>query len=187
MREIVLIRHGQTEWSLAGRHTSHTDLPLTAEGERQAAALAPRLAGRAFAAIYASPMARAQRTAKLAGLEVTDTDTDLREWEYGSYEGITTPEIRLTSPGWTVWRDGCPGGEAPSQVAARADRVLDRARTLLPGGDVALVGHGHMLRVLVARWLGLPPAGGELFRLETGTLSVLGYERETPVLLRWNA
>ena len=187
MHEIVLIRHGQTEWSLAGRHTSHTDLPLTPEGERQAAALAPRLAGRAFAAVWSSPRARARRTVKLAGLEATGIDEDLREWEYGSYEGITTAEIRQTSPKWTVWRDGCPGGETPLQVGARADRVLDRARTLLATGDVVLVGHGHQLRVLVARWLGLPPAGGELFRLETGTLSALGYERETPVLLRWNA
>lgn len=187
MREIVLIRHGQTEWSANGRHTSHTDLPLTAEGERQAAALAPRLAGRAFAAVYCSPMRRAQQTAKLAGVEITSIDDDLREWEYGAYEGITTEEIRQDHPGWTVWRDGCPGGETPGQVGARADRVLDRVRTLLPTGDVALIGHGHQLRVVTARWLGLPPSAGELFRLETGTLSVLGYERDTPVLLRWNA
>lgn len=188
MREIILIRHGQrTDWSAAGGHTSQAELPLTAEAERQAAALAPRLAGHPFAAVYCSPMRRAQQAAKLAGLEVTSLDDDLREWEYGLYEGITTAEIRQDRPGWTVWHDGCPGGESPAQVGARADRVLDRARALLPSGDVALVGHGHQLRVVVARWLSLAPSAGELFRLESGTLSALGYERDTPVLLRWNA
>lgn len=186
MREIILIRHGQTEWSAAGRHTSHTDLPLTQYGERQAAALAPRLAAHPLAAVYGSPRSRARRTAELAGLKITSLDGDLAEWEYGEYEGVTTAEIRRDRPAWTIWRDGCPGGETPAQVGERADRVLDRVRTVLPHGDVALVGHGHQLRVLTARWLGLAPGAGELFWLETGTISVLGYERETPALLAWN-
>lgn len=187
MREIVLIRHGQTEWSAAGRHTSFTDLDLTVEGERQATQLGDRLAGRAFAAVLCSPLKRAVHTAELAGLNVTATDDDLLEWNYGAYEGRTTIEIRQERPGWSVWQDDCPGGETAGQVGERADRVLDRVRVMLPSGDVALVGHAHQLRVLTARWLGLPPRGGAMFRLETGTLSVLGYEREKDVLLRWNA
>lgn len=186
MREIVLVRHGQTEWSAAGRHTSFTDLPLTPEGERQSARLASLLAGRAFAAVLCSPLQRAVRTAGLAGLEITATDDDLLEWNYGAYEGRTTVEIRQERPEWSLWHHGCPGGETATQVGARVDRVLERARTMLASGDVALVGHAHLLRVLTARWLGLPPEAGALFRLETGTLSVLGFERETPVLLRWN-
>ncbi|BCJ75560.1 histidine phosphatase family protein [Catellatospora bangladeshensis] len=188
MREIVLVRHGQTEWSAAGRHTSFTDLPLTPEGERQAARLAELLAGRAFAAVLCSPLQRAVRTAQLAGLDVTALDDDLLEWNYGAYEGRTTPDIREQRADWSLWDQGCPGpgGETAQLVGARADRVLERARTMLTAGDVALVGHAHQLRVLTARWLGLPPQGGALFRLETGTLSVLGFERETPVLLRWN-
>jgi broad specificity phosphatase PhoE len=187
MREIVLIRHGQTEWSAQGRHTSFTDIPLTPDGEKQASRLAERLAGRAFAAVLSSPLQRAARTAELAGLTVTATDDDLLEWNYGAYEGRTTIEIRQERPDWTLWHGDCPGGETAAQVGQRADRVLERARTMLHSGDVALVGHGHQLRVLTARWLGLPPQSGELFRLETGSISVLGYERETPVLLRWNA
>jgi probable phosphoglycerate mutase len=186
MREIVLVRHGQTEWSAAGRHTSFTDLGLTAEGERQSVHVGELLASRAFAAVLCSPLRRAQRTAELAGLTVTATDDDLLEWNYGAYEGRTTAEIRQERPGWSVWTDDCPGGETATQVGVRADRVLDRVRAMLPSGDVALVGHAHLLRVLTARWLGLPPAAGALFRLETATLSVLGYERETEVLLRWN-
>lgn len=187
MREIVLIRHGQTEWSATGRHTSYTDLDLTAEGEHQSTLLGAQLAGRAFAAVLCSPAKRARHTAELAGLTVTATDDDLLEWNYGAYEGRTTIEIRHERPGWSVWHDDCPGGETADDVGARADRVLERARAMLPSGDVALVGHAHQLRVLTARWLGLAAQGGELFRLETGTVSVLGYERETPVLLRWNA
>jgi broad specificity phosphatase PhoE len=186
MREIVLVRHGQTEWSVSGQHTSYTDVPLTAEGERQAVRTAGLLNGRAFAAVLASPLHRAARTAELAGLVVTATDDDLREWNYGAYEGRTTLEIRQERPDWTLWHDGCPGGESAAEVGARADRVLERCRTMLGIGDVALIGHGHLLRVLTARWLGLGPEGGELFRLETGTVSVLGFERDTPVLLRWN-
>ncbi len=186
MREIVLVRHGQTEWSASGRHTSFTDLDLTAEGERQAVQLGERLSGRAFAAVLSSPLKRALRTAELASLTVTATDDDLLEWNYGAYESRTTAEIRQERPGWSVWHEDSPGGESAAQVGERADRVLERVKVMLPSGDVALVGHAHLLRVLTARWLGLPPHGGELFRLETGTVSVLGYERETPVLLRWN-
>jgi broad specificity phosphatase PhoE len=186
MREIVLVRHGQTEWSAAGRHTSFTDLDLTAEGERRAVVLGERLAHRAFAAVLCSPLRRATHTAALAGLTVTATDDDLLEWNYGAYEGRTTAEIRQERPSWSMWRDGCPGGESAKDVGLRADRVLERVRTMLPSGDVALIGHGHQLRVLTARWLGLAPEDGALFRLETATVNVLGYERETPVLLRWN-
>lgn len=187
MREIVLIRHGQTEWSAAGRHTSFTDLDLTPEGERQAAQIGDRLASRAFAAVLCSPLRRAVHTAGLAGLTCTATDDDLLEWNYGAYEGRTTVEIRQERPGWSVWRDDSPGGETIANVGSRADRVLDRVHSMLPSGDVALIAHAHILRVLTARWLGLPAENGELFRLETATMSVLGYERETPVLLRWNA
>lgn len=187
MREIVLVRHGQTEWSAAGRHTSVTDLDLTPDGERQAKQLAARLAGRSFALVLCSPRLRAQKTAQLAGLTPAETDADLAEWNYGAYEGKTTPQIRDVDPGWTVWTGHTPGGETPAQVQARADRLLQRVRPALPTADVCLIGHGHMLRVITARWLGLPASDGALFRLETATLNVLGYERETPVLLHWNA
>jgi broad specificity phosphatase PhoE len=187
MAEIVVIRHGQTEWSANGRHTSVTDLPLTPVGERQAESLRPALDDRAFAAVLVSPRIRAIRTAELAGLDISAIDDDLAEWAYGEYEGITTDTIRRTNPGWDLWRDGCPGGESPAQVGARLDRVLDRAREALPRGDVALVAHGHSLRVATARWLGQPPAAGALYKLDTGTVSSLGFEHERPVLTRWNA
>ncbi|HEY0697373.1 MAG TPA: histidine phosphatase family protein [Micromonospora sp.] len=187
MAEIVLVRHGQTEWSAAGRHTSYTDLGLTADGERQARALAERLAGRRFVAVLCSPRIRARHTAQLAGLTVTELDEDLVEWNYGRYEGLTTVEIRRDRPGWWVWSDGCPDGESPPEVAARMDRVLGRVAPLLEQGDVALVGHAHSLRMAGARWVGLEPAGGGLLRLDTGTLSTLGHERERPVVLSWNA
>jgi probable phosphoglycerate mutase len=183
--DIVLVRHGQTGWSAAHRHTSYTDLPLTPEGERQAKALAGALAGRSFAAVVSSPRRRALRTAELAGLAVTAVDEDLAEWSYGRYEGLTTDEIRRTRPGWNLWTDGCPDGESPAEVGARLDRVLARVRDT--AGDVALVGHGHSLRVLGARWVGLPPAAGKLLRLDTATLSTLGYEHEWEVVLSWNA
>jgi broad specificity phosphatase PhoE len=186
MREIVLVRHGQTEWSAAGRHTSFTDLGLTPEGEEQSVRAGQALAGRAFAAVLSSPLTRALRTADVAGLAVTATDDDLREWNYGAYEGRTTAEIRQERPGWTVWTGDCPGGESAAQVGQRADRVLERAGLMLEGGDVLLIAHAHILRVLAARWLGLPPEAGALFRLETATVSGLGFERETRVLLRWN-
>jgi broad specificity phosphatase PhoE len=184
--EIVLIRHGQTEWSANGRHTSYTDLPLTEEGERQARKVAEALTGIRIAAVLCSPRQRAVRTAELAGLTVTALDEDLVEWNYGEYEGIRTVEIRQTRPDWDLWRDGCPGGETPEQVGARLDRVLDRARKWLPEGHVALVAHGHALRVIAARWIGLPPSAGGLFALDTATLSLLGHEHERQVIRRWN-
>lgn len=187
MGEIVLVRHGQTEWSAAGRHTSYTDVELTPDGERQAREVGRLLAGRPFAAVLSSPRARARRTAELAGLPVTDLDEDLAEWNYGEYEGRTTPEIRVDRPDWDLWTQGCPGGETPNQVAARLDRVIQRAAPLLERGDVALVAHGHSLRVAAARWIGLGADGGGLFRLDTATISVLGHERERRVVQRWNA
>jgi broad specificity phosphatase PhoE len=186
MAEIFVIRHGQTTWSAAGRHTSITDLPLTDVGIRQAKALAPELADHTFALILTSPRERARRTAELAGLDGAIVDDDLAEWNYGEYEGITTEEIRERDPDWVLWRDGCPGGESPAQVGARLDRVLDRARAALSDGDVALVAHGHSLRVATARWLGLPPSAGALFALDTATISRLGFEHGTEVLTGWN-
>jgi probable phosphoglycerate mutase len=186
MAEILVIRHGQTTWSAAGRHTSVTDLPLTPEGQAQAEQLRTALAGHQFAAVLCSPRRRAMRTAEIAGLAITDVDDDLAEWRYGDYEGITTAEIRERDPNWDLWRDGCPGGEKPDEVGARLDRVLDRARGYLDGGDVALVAHGHSLRVATARWLGQPVAAGALYLLETATISKLGFEHGEPVLHRWN-
>jgi broad specificity phosphatase PhoE len=186
MGEIVLIRHGQTEWSAAGRHTSYTDLDLTSEGEQQARAAGRRLAGRKFAAVIASPRKRALRTAELAGLTVTEVTEDLAEWNYGEYEGLTSDTIHETDPDWSLWTDGAPGGESPEQIAARIDRVLARARELLDQGDVALVAHGHSLRVTGARWIGLPASGGGLLKLGTATLSTLGFEHGNPVVDTWN-
>lgn len=179
-----LARHGTTEWSASGKHTSSTDLPLLPEGEKDAVALGARLAGISFAEVLRSPMTRARRTAELAGYPDAEVCDDLVEWGYGEYEGRTTVEIREDVPGWTVWTHGCPGGESADQVAARCDRVIERIRAA--SGPVLLFAHGQSLRVLAARWLGLSAAEGRLFRLDTATLSELGYERETPVLLRWN-
>jgi broad specificity phosphatase PhoE len=188
MAEIVLVRHGQTEWSANGRHTSYTDLDLTPAGERQAREAGARLGGRSFAAVISSPRKRALRTAELAGLNVTETTEDLAEWNYGEYEGVTTADIRKTRPGWSLWTDGCPGGESPEQIGARLDRVLALAKTMLGKGDVALVGHGHSLRVCGARWVGLPPADGGRLKLDTATVSTLGFEHETDqVIDTWNA
>jgi broad specificity phosphatase PhoE len=192
MGELILIRHGQTTWSRALKHTGRTDIPLMPEGEKAAAALAGDLAARPIVATFASPAQRAARTAELAGLTRVQTDPDLWEWDYGGYEGMTTEEIRRERPGWYLWRDGVvPGdathpGETIGQVSDRADRVLDRARPLLRSGDVVLVAHGHLLRILTARWLSLLPADGRLFRLDTGTLSTLGHEHEEPVISSWN-
>ncbi len=184
---ITLIRHGQTQWSAQGRHTSRTDLPLTAPGQAQATGLAVTLAGRDFAAVLCSPRQRARQTAELAGLAVTAIEDDLVEWDYGDYEGRTTAQIRDDRPGWDMWRDGCPGGESAAQVGTRLDRVLATAAALAGGrGEVVLVGHGHSLRVAAARWLGLAPRAGTLLVLETATLSRLGYEHGRPVILRWN-
>jgi broad specificity phosphatase PhoE len=192
MGELILLRHGETEWSASGRHTGRTDIPLTPRGAAAAAALAPVLARRQIRATFCSPAQRAVRTAELAGLRDPRLDPDLWEWDYGGYEGMTTPEIQAGRPGWDLWRDGViPGdaahpGETLAHVGERADAVLARARPLLPDGDVALVAHGHLLRVLTARWLDLPPAGGRLFRLDTGTCSTLGTERGNPVISSWN-
>jgi broad specificity phosphatase PhoE len=190
--DLLLVRHGETEWSRSGRHTSFTDLPLTQEGEAQAKSLAPLLSGRAFALVLTSPLRRAVRTAELAGLSGAVTDPDLHEWEYGGYEGITTADIHGTRPGWDLWTDGvAPGpeghpGESPAEVGARADRVLSRVDAALADGDVVLVAHGHVLRVVTARRLGLQPADGRLFQLATGTLSRLSTEHGRPVIAEWN-
>ncbi|MEU6997428.1 histidine phosphatase family protein [Nonomuraea sp. NPDC046570] len=191
MDEMMLLRHGETEWSRSGRHTGRTDLPLTDNGEDQARALGPLVKARTFDLVLVSPAARARRTADLAGLTGYELEPDLWEWDYGGYEGITTPAIRETRPGWYLWRDGVPPGDAEhpgesaAEVAARADRVIARVRRV--EGEVALVAHGHFLRVLTARWLGLPPTDGRLFRLDTGTYSRLGFEHAEPVILSWNA
>ena len=184
--EIVAVRHGETEWSRDGRHTGRTDVPLTAPGRAQAVALAAALRGWSFDRVLTSPLARAAETARLAGYgEAAEPRAELREWDYGAYEGRTTAEIREERPGWTLWRDGVPGGETAADLAARVDRVLDD----LGGTDgAALVfAHGHSLRVLGARWLGLEPEAGRLLALDPATISVLGHERETRVLRRWNA
>ncbi|MFG2885169.1 histidine phosphatase family protein [Streptomyces sp. NPDC048297] len=194
MGDLLLVRHGETEWSLSGKHTSHTDLPLTTRGEEQATSLAPLLSGRTFAQALTSPLDRAIRTARLAGLTGTSTDPDLHEWDYGGYEGITTAEIHRTRPGWDLWTDGVPPGpegrlgETPEQVGERADRVLARLEKSLIGddGDVVLVAHAHFLRVLTARRLGLAPADGRLFQLATGTVSRLSTEHGRPVIAEWN-
>lgn len=191
MDEMLLLRHGATEWSKAGKHTGRTDLPLTPDGEDEARALAPLVKECAFDLVLVSPAQRARRTAELAGLTDYRVDPDLWEWDYGGYEGITTPEIRKTRPGWYLWRDGVtPGdaehpGESAAQVGARADRVIELAETV--NGRVALVAHGHFLRVLAARWLRLGPEDGRLFKLDTGTYSKLGFEHAEPVLKTWNA
>jgi probable phosphoglycerate mutase len=192
--QLILLRHGETEWSAAGRHTGRTDIPLTARGESAAAELAPALARFRIRAAFTSPAKRAVRTAELAGLADAKPDPDLWEWDYGGYEGRTTAEIRQERPGWYLWRDGViPGdaehpGESIEQAGARADAVLARVRPLLAedGGDVVLVAHGHILRVLTARWLGLEPAAGRFFRLDTGTISTLGTEHDQPVITSWN-
>jgi probable phosphoglycerate mutase len=181
--EIWLVRHGETEWSRSGQHTSRTDLPLTPEGERQTENLTRMLAGHAFARVLSSPMKRAVDTCRRVGLTPEISD-DLREWDYGDYEGLTTPEIQKSAPGWTVWTGLAPNGETVDQVAVRADRIISRALSV--GGDVALFGHGHLLRILAARWIGLEPSGGRLLALSTASLSVLGYERETRVIRLWN-
>ncbi|MBT3154294.1 histidine phosphatase family protein [Streptomyces sp. CHD11] len=191
MGDLLLARHGETEWSRDGRHTGRTDLPLTPRGEDQARSLAPLLTGRSFALVLTSPLVRARHTAELAGLTGAEPEPGLREWDYGGYEGITTADIHRTRPGWDLWTDGVPPGrdfpgESPEQVGERADRVLSRVAGALEEGDVMLVAHGHLLRVLTARRLGLPPAAGRLFRLETGTLSRLSLDRGSPVVAEWN-
>jgi len=184
---VLLVRHGETEWSRSGQQTGTTDLPLTPAGEQQARALGQVLSDSRIALVISSPLRRAMHTAELAGLPQPVIDPDLVEWNYGEYEGITTPDIRARfDPSWTVWTAPTPGGETPEQVGARVDRVIARARAALADGDVALVGHGHCLRVLGVRWLGLPPTAGAHFPLSTGTVSVLGEEHGLPAIRRWN-
>lgn len=185
MPNLVLARHGETEWSATGKHTSVTDVPLTDAGRRAAAALAPVLARREWALVLTSPRARARETCALAGLgDRAEVDEDLVELAYGEYEGLTTPEIRVDRPGWSVWADGSPGGETPAEAGARVDRVIERA--LAAGGDVALFAHGHVLRVLGARWIGLPAEAGGNLALSTGALCELGFERERRAVWLWN-
>ena len=184
-QEIVIVRHGATEWSRAGRHTGRTDVPLSTDGRREAALIGERLAGREFALVLTSPLSRAAETCRLAGFGArAEVDQDLVEWNYGSYEGLTTAEIRERRPGWSVLTDGALDGEDATQVGERADRVLARVRAVQ--GSVLLFAHGHVSRVIGARWIGLPPDHARLFALPTGSLSTLGFERETPVFLCWN-
>jgi broad specificity phosphatase PhoE len=185
-QRVVLVRHGETEWSRDGRHTGRSEVPLTARGREQARAAGRALEGREFALILVSPLGRARETLDLAGLrgpeEICD---DLREWDYGEDEGRTTPEIRAERPGWSLWRDGVVGGETLEEVGRRADRVIARLRAV--DGDVAVVAHGHILRVLAARWIDLHPSAGDRLVLTTATISVLGYEHEIPAIALWNS
>ena len=186
MGEVVLLRHAETEWSVTRRHTGRTDIPLTDAGREAAGRLGDRLRGRRFDLVLSSPLSRAADTARLAGLRA-DHDDNLLEWDYGDYEGVTTADIREERPGWYLFRDGCPGGESPDDVGARTDRVIERVLPVLDGGsDAALVAHGHVLRVLAARWVEEPAAFGGRLWLATGSLSVLGFEREVRVLRSWN-
>ena len=180
--ELWIVRHGTTAWSASGRHTSRTEVPLEPEGENQARELRSRLEEFEFSIVLSSPRARAVRTAELAGFPDAQIDPDLAEWDYGDYEGVTTADIREKDPEWTIFTGSTPGGETADEVAARADRVIERAVS----GRMLVFTHGHFGRVLVARWLGLPATAGRYFALKTATLNVLGYEREQQVLLRWN-
>ena len=184
-QRVYLVRHGETAWSLSGQHTGTTDLALTEHGEEAATRLAQPLSRVPFARVLTSPMRRAGRTCELAGLGAQAiVDPDLMEWNYGDYEGLTTVQIRARAPGWVLFRDGCPGGESPEAIGARVDRLVERVRS--KDGDVALFAHGHVFRVLAARWLGLPVSIGRHFLLDTATLSVLGYDREVPAVKQWN-
>ena len=185
-QKVYLLRHGETEWSLNGRHTGVTDIPLTENGRIAARLLKPILAKVTFTLVLTSPLQRARETCELAGLgQFANVEPDLIEWNYGEYEGLTTEQIRSTRPGWSVFRDGCPGGESPEQVGARADRVITKVRTA--AGNVALFGHGHFTRVIAARWINLSANYGENFLLDTATLNILGYYRESPAFKIWNA
>jgi probable phosphoglycerate mutase len=191
MAQLVLIRHGETEWTLSGRHTGRTDVPLTSDGEGRARALGAALADEKFTLVMTSPLQRARRTAQLAGLHPLEVDDDLLEWDYGGYEGLTTDEIKAESgASWNLFRDGVPAGDTPgeslAEVAARAEQVIGRVLPLLSGGGVALVGHGHFMRVLTACWLGLDPAAGSRFTLDPGTIGRLGFEHDMPVIESWN-
>jgi broad specificity phosphatase PhoE len=184
---VYLARHGETAWSVSGQHTGRSDIPLTEQGERNARSLGLRLQGLTFVRVFASPLQRARRTCELAGFgAVATVDADLVEWNYGAYEGLTSAEIRRQRPDWQLYRDGCPEGETLAEIGARADRVIDRARVV--NANVLLFSSGHFLRILAARWLGLEPAAGRLFALDTASLSLLGYEHDLsePVLRLWN-
>lgn len=184
-REIYLIRHGETEWSLSGRHTGITDIPLTENGRAEAQLLEPLLSTIDFALVLSSPMQRARSTCELAGLgKKMQVDTDLMEWNYGEYEGLTSEQIQNRAPGWMIFSDGCPGGESPEQVGVRVDRLIRKVHEVV--GRVALFAHGHLFRVFGARWIGLAPGAGRHLLLDTSTLSILGYYQDVPALKRWN-
>jgi broad specificity phosphatase PhoE len=184
---IYVVRHGETAWSLSGQHTGSTDIPLTQNGRTVARRLRPVLTKESFSLVLTSPLQRARETCELAGLgDQAVVEPDLREWNYGEYEGLTPKEIHARRPGWMIFGDGCPGGEAPEEVGARADRVIARVRAVAPG-HVALFAHGHIFRVLVARWIGLPASAGQHFLLDTATLNIFGYYRESPTVKVWNA
>jgi broad specificity phosphatase PhoE len=185
-RQIYLVRHGETEWARLGRHTGRTDVPLTDKGRDQALDLGRRLAGHRFTLVLTSPLSRAAETARLADFPDAELDDDLREWDYGAFEGRTTADIRAEVPGWSIWNGPWRDGETAVQVGARADRVIARCLDPSVSGDSLLFAHGHVLRVLTARWLGLPPSGGALFALGTATIGILGWERETRVIETWN-
>ncbi len=186
LRRAFLVRHGETEWSVSGQHTGLTDIPLTENGRKAARRLEPLLARATFALVLTSPLHRARQTCELAGLgDRAEVDADLMEWNYGEYEGLTPKQIRAKAPGWMIFSDGCPGGESPAQVGARLDRVIARIRSV--EGDIALFGHGHVFRVLAARWIGLPATAGGHFLLDTATVSVLSHYKGIPAVKRWNA
>jgi probable phosphoglycerate mutase len=187
-QKVLLIRHGETEWSLSGQHTGTTDIPLTENGRNVARLLQPVLAKQSFALVLTSPLRRARETCELAGLgERAAIDRDLMEWNYGDYEGLTPKQIHAVRPGWMVFTDGCPGGESPDQVEARIDRVIARIRGLSDQGNVAVFAHGHLIRAFAARWLGLRASDGRLFLLDPATVNVVSYYRDTPAVKRWNA
>ena len=179
-----LVRHGETEWSLSGQHTGRTDVPLTEHGREQAVEVGKLLHGKEFRLVLTSPMGRARETCRLAGIENPVVDDNLREWDYGDYEGLSTPDVQKTRPGWSLWKDGVVNGETVEQVGERAEALITKA--LAVEGEVLLVAHGHILRILTACWLWLPPQDGRLFALETATLSSLGYEHQTRVMRSWN-
>lgn len=182
---MALVRHGETEWSRDGRHTGRTDIPLTEKGRREAGQLGAELAGWRFALVLTSPLSRAVETCRLAGFgDQAQSRPDLMEWDYGGYEGLTSVQIAATRPGWSLWRDGAPDGESATDVGIRVDRVIAEIRAV--DGDALLFAHGHVLRVLTARWLGQPPDAGRLYALETAALSVLGYEHSDPAIWRWD-
>jgi len=185
-QKVLLIRHGETEWSLSGQHTGMTDVPLTEKGRDVARRLKPVLAGQTFALVMTSPLRRARETCELAGLsERAEIDRNLVEWNYGEYEGLTPEQIHVLKPGWMIFTDGCPGGETPEQVEARIDCVIARIRSI--AGNVAVFGHGHLIRAFAARWLGLRISEGRFFLLDTATVNVVSYYRDLPAIKRWNA